>query len=197
MAAEYGMQFIFTSRNDYKEKTMPAELLADISNIYVINEGGYGKKGALGAATISDYYKNENFSHICCAVGTGTMMAGLIKSASPGQTIIGISALKNNYALLKETEALLTDDEKKKNYSIIHDYHFGGYAKYKQAEIDFMNTFFRQTGIANDFVYTAKLLYGINDLAGKNFFPPGSRILIIHSGGLQGNNSLVEGTLIF
>ena len=75
--------------------------------------------------------------------------------------------------------------------------HFGGYAKHQPALLQFMNEFYRQTGIPSDFVYTGKLFYAINDLVEKNYFPAGSKLLLIHSGGLQGNESLATGSLIF
>ena len=195
-ATDYGMKLNFLSRADYKQRYIPIDLLAS-DDLYIINEGGYGETGALGAASISDCYKKDEFTHICCAVGTGTMMAGLIKSALPGQDVIGISVLKNNTDLDGEVEALLTNGEKTKPHKIIHSYHFGGYAKYQPALTDFMNDFYQLTSIATDFVYTGKLLFGIYDLARKKYFPTGSRILVIHSGGLQGNNSLPANTLIF
>ena len=80
---------------------------------------------------------------------------------------------------------------------VFDDYHFGGYAKYQTSLISFMNTFFEQTHIPSDFVYTGKLFYAINDLVSKKYFPDQSRLLLTHSGGLQGNHSLSKGTLIF
>ena len=80
---------------------------------------------------------------------------------------------------------------------IIHDYHFGGYAKKTAKLISFMNEFFKQTGIPTDFVYTAKMFYALKDLVAADYFPPGSQILAIHSGGLQGNSSLPAGSLLF
>jgi 1-aminocyclopropane-1-carboxylate deaminase len=192
-AKEMGMQLIFISRDDYKAKKIPAELTNH--DHYHIPEGGYGLKGAKGAAGILANCKIENYTHIICAVGTGTMMAGLINAALPKQQVIGISALKNNDELEENVKALLNDH--KNNFKIIPDYHFGGYAKYTTELIDFMNEFYRQTGIPSDFVYTGKLFYAITDLTRKNFFPPGSKLLVIHSGGLQGNASLNKGTLIF
>jgi 1-aminocyclopropane-1-carboxylate deaminase len=191
-AKEYGMELYFTSREDYRQKMIPA-ILQDQAN-YVISEGGYGQKGAEGAATILDYTQKD-FTHYCCAAGTGTMMAGLVNAIPPGQTVIGISVLKNNTGLDADVRALARNE--KKEWQVIHDYHFGGYAKHKPALFSFMNEFYRQTGIPSDFVYTGKLFYAINDLAGSGFFPAGSRLLLVHSGGLQGNNSLEKGTLIF
>jgi 1-aminocyclopropane-1-carboxylate deaminase/D-cysteine desulfhydrase-like pyridoxal-dependent ACC family enzyme len=192
-AKESGMQLIFISREDYSRKKIPLAL--NSSEYYFISEGGYGIKGAEGAATILDYCKKENYTHICCATGTGTMMAGLIKGAIPYQEVIGISVLKNNFEPEKNIKCLLNNKEK--IFRVIHDYHFGGYAKHKPELIDFMNQFYRQTTIPSDFVYTGKLFYAVTDLIKTNFFAAGSKLLLIHSGGLQGNASLSERTLIF
>jgi 1-aminocyclopropane-1-carboxylate deaminase len=191
-AKEYGMQLYFISREDYNEKKVPEELQNE--EYYFIPEGGYGKKGAEGAAGILNYTKKD-FTHCCCAVGTGTMMAGLIKVIIPGQKVIGISVMKNNPQLEENVQALINKEQKE--WQIIHDYHFGGYAKHKPALINFMNEFYRQTNIPSDFVYTGKLFYAINELVKNDFFPSGSKLLLIHSGGLQGNASLDNGTLIF
>ena len=193
---ELGMQLIFISREDYSLRKIPVQL-NDIKH-YIVNEGGYGQTGADAAATILNYCKKENYTHFCCAVGTGTMMAGLIKSSSPLQEIIGISVLKNNTELDGNVKSLLTNAEKKdKKFQVIHDYHFGGYAKHTRVLIEFMNEFFRLTQIPADFVYTGKLFFAVTQLINENFFYPGSRLLLIHSGGLQGNSSLRNGTLIF
>jgi 1-aminocyclopropane-1-carboxylate deaminase len=192
-AKRLGMQLVFINREDYRKKNLPKELNSD--KYYFINEGGYGEKGAAGAATILDYCKKENYSDICCAAGTGTMMAGLINNLLPFQEVTGISILKNNFDLEKNIKGLLNDKEKP--FRITHDYHFGGYAKYNVTLIDFMNDFYRQSSIPSDFVYTGKLFYAVTDLIKNNFFPSGRRLLLIHSGGLQGNASLYDGTLIF
>jgi 1-aminocyclopropane-1-carboxylate deaminase len=85
----------------------------------------------------------------------------------------------------------------KKSFSLIHDYHFGGYAKYTAELLEFMNDFYRVTQIPSDFVYTGKLFFAVKDRIEKKYFPAGVKILVIHSGGLQGNSSLPKGTLIF
>jgi 1-aminocyclopropane-1-carboxylate deaminase len=192
-AKQLGMQLIFINREDYKEKKVPLAFNKD--EYYFINEGGYGSKGAAGAATILDYCKKEDYSHICCAAGTGTMTAGLINSSLPFQEVTGISVLKNNFELEKNIYHLLKDKEK--TFRVIHDYHFGGYAKFKPELIEFMNEFYMETTIPSDFVYTGKLFYAVINLIKNNFFPVRSRLLLVHSGGLQGNGSLNTGTLIF
>lgn len=193
-ARELGMQLIFISRNDYAAGHIPPEFTSD-DNI-IIPAGGFGELGKKGAATILDHCSDKNsYTHICCAVGTGTMLAGLTASANISQKIIGISVLKNNLQL-EEDLKLLTGNASN-NFTLLHDYHFGGYAKSTTHLFEFMNDWYRQTQIPLDFVYTGKLSYAVTDLARKNYFPPGSRILIVHSGGLTGNTSLKKGTLIF
>ncbi len=192
-AKELEMELIFISRAEYGQRKIPEGL--DKGEYYFIPEGGYGLKGAAGAATILDHCKKEDYTHISCAAGTGTMTAGLIIAAQLACKITAISVLKNNFELEENIQLLCGNEEK--SFQIIHDYHFGGYAKYKPGLIDFMNEFYRQTAIPSDFVYTGKLFFAINDLIRNNFFPAGSKLLIIHSGGLQGNASLSNGTLIF
>ena len=192
MANDMGMQLVFIPRSSYQKKEIPASL--DVTNYAIVDEGGYGRPGANGASTILNWC-NKSYTHYCCAVGTGTMMAGIINSVSSGQQVVGISVLKNNFSLPSLVRSLLDGD--KKNWTILHDYSFNGYAKHTPELLQFMNAFYRRTGVPTDFVYTGKLFYAVTDLVEKNYFPPGSKILVIHSGGLQGNTSLKEGTLLF
>ncbi len=198
-AIEYGMQLIFIGRDDYRNKILPQEVLNNLTEkeIYLINEGGYGEKGAAGITDMLAHYNTDTYTHICCAPGTGTTMAGLIKGALLNQTIIGCSVLKNNASLQDGVRNLLNAEENNRKFIFLHDYHFGGYAKYTPELIGFMNKLYHETEIPTDFVYTAKLFFAINDLVRKNYFDKGSKLLVIHSGGLQGNASLPGGTLIF
>jgi 1-aminocyclopropane-1-carboxylate deaminase len=191
-AQELGMQLLFVSRSAYGEKKIPATPGYD--NHYLIPEGGYGEQGADGAATILEHCEKMDYTHIVCACGTGTMLAGLLRSALPEQQMVGISVLKNNHDLDGNVRTLSRGNNR---FGILHDYHFGGYAKHQPALISFMNDFYRDTGVPSDFVYTGKLFFGVNDLAIKQYFSPGDKLLVIHSGGLQGNASLPPGTLIF
>lgn len=195
-AMEFDMKPIFISREDYQHKE---KIIATFNtpDTYWIAEGGYGITGAKGAATILDIPHTAMYSHILCAAGTGTMMAGLIKVAKPGQKIIGVSVLKNHLSLEAETRALLNESENEKDFSFVHGYHFGGYAKHPQTLISFMNEVWERWQIPTDIVYTSKLIFAVKDLLHRNYFSPGNRLLIIHSGGLQGNRSLPPNTLPF
>ncbi len=198
-AKNYGMQIEFISRDEYKTKTEEFflnELRKKIPDCYIIPEGGEGLLGVKGSSEILDAVKQNDYSHILCAIGTGTMFAGIVNASSAHQKIIGFPILKGIKNLSTEVHQYI-NSEKESCIEINNDYHFGGYAKKNDELIKFMNSFYQQTKISSDFVYTGKLFYGMIDLLQKNHFASGSKLLIIHSGGLQGNSSLAEGTLLF
>lgn len=194
-AIEYGMKLFFVSREDYKDKGALMKKYSYL-NYYWINEGGYGELGAKGAEDILKVVDTQNYSHIIASVGSGTMMAGLVRHSLPHQQIIGISAMKGNVAIQQQIINLLTINTNH-NFSIIHDYHFGGFGKHPQHLIDFMNAFYKDHQLPLDIVYTGKLLFGVKDMILNNYFFSGSKLLIIHSGGLQGNQSLGDKVLTF
>ncbi|TXJ29305.1 MAG: pyridoxal-phosphate dependent enzyme [Chitinophagaceae bacterium] len=191
-AKQAGMQLHFITRTDYKEKQIPASI--DINEYLLVPEGGYGEEGARGASTILEI-PDRSFTHYICAAGTGTMTAGLVNAAPAGSEVISISMLKNNHGLEGMITRLLQPAHN--SWQLLHEYSLGGYAKHTPGLLQFMNEFYAGTGIPSDFVYTGKLFYAVSDLIKKSFFPAGSRLLVIHSGGLQGNRSLPKGTLIF
>lgn len=188
-AKNYGMQLEFVEREAYRNKEKIKEKNCRTDH-YWIMEGGYGSLGAEGASEILNCTSIANYTHIICSVGTGTMMAGLIKSAIPHQKIVGISAMKNNLGLMDDVRLLLNETERKKMFSIIHDYHFGGYAKHPKLLIDFMKDTWLKEQLPTDIVYTSKLLFAVKNLISKQYFTIGTNLLLIHSGGLQGNVTL-------
>lgn len=195
-ARELGMKIKAVSRESFKDREEIIQSFPKQNEIYWVEEGGYGMQGARGAATILSAMDCSGFTHILCACGTGTMAAGLIMGAADHQKIIGISVLKNNTALEKSIAGLLPDALHRKIHCI-HDYHFGGYAKHPVQLIDYMNDFYQRTHIPSDIVYTSKLFYAAEDLIQKGYFEETANILLIHSGGLQGNRSLSKNTLCF
>lgn len=194
-AKQYGMHLKFLGRNNFQ--LLKTELLQNkhTNNTYFIDEGGYGILGAKGAATILSNEKTNSYSHIICAVGTGTMMAGLINAAKPHQQVIGIPVLKNEASIRNEITQLITNKETP--FTLLHDFHLGGYAKTSQVQFDFMNQLWAREKIPTDIVYTSKLFMTVESLIANNYFSATAKILMIHSGGLQGNRSLPAGTLLF
>ena len=188
-ASSYGMELKFIDRETYRTKTnnnFINQLRIEFPDHYIIPEGGCGETGEKGAAEIIHYANGNIYTHVACAVGTGTMFNGIRISLNSHQTLSGIVVLKG-----WDTQ----NQNEKSSFNM--EYHFGGYAKHTPELLSFMNEFYSGTGIPTDFVYTGKLAYGLIDQVRKDQFKPGSRILMIHSGGLQGNASLQKGSLIF
>ena len=198
-AQAYGMQLEFMGRTNFQEiknnllKTNQHSSV-DNNSTYFIDEGGYGSIGAKGAATILNEHC-KHYTTIIAAVGTGTMLAGLINAAEAHQEIIGIPVLKNENTIEGEIKSLLIN--KAASFSLLHNFHQGGYAKTNPALFDFMNQLWTLEKIPTDIVYTGKLLMAVDSLLKEKYFKAGSKILVIHSGGLQGNRSLPLGTLLY
>ena len=195
-AKGYGMELVYLGRTDFQTKKASILEKKDAkSDMYLIDEGGYGTIGAKGAATILSENETAHYDYIVCAVGTGTMLAGIAHAALPHQKIIGIPVLKNEGSIKAEINALLED--KNRSYTLLHQFHQGGYAKTNPMMLDFMNRLWDAENIPTDIVYTSKLLFAIEQLLQENYFEKDASILVIHSGGLQGNRSLPDGTLKF
>lgn len=207
-ALNYGMKLIHLGRTQFQSKKN--ELLAlnaeNLNETYFLDEGGYGILGAKGASTIiSDWESRKtnaddtkqihNYDYIVCAVGTGTMIAGIINAAKNNLTIIGIPVLKNEGTINDEIDNLIQN--KFTNFTLLHEFHQGGYAKTTPSQIEFMNKLWEHNKIPTDIVYTGKVFYAVEQLLNQAYFKPDSKILIIHSGGLQGNRSLEKGVLVF
>ncbi len=187
-AEKDGMKFKFISRTDYRNKTSQLfleSLHAEFGNFYLVPEGGTNELAIRGTEEILKTSDDE-FDYICCAVGTGGTIAGIINSSKAHQKVIGFPALKGDF-LYNDIKNYTT----KENWTLNLDYHFGGYAKYNQELLRFIIDFENNTKIQLDPIYTGKLVFGIFDQIRKGKFEPNSKILAIHTGGLQGwNNSI-------
>jgi 1-aminocyclopropane-1-carboxylate deaminase len=193
-----GMELRFISRSDYRALRNNIQSMEDsFPGFTVIPEGGAGAPGMRGAAGIMDLIPAEAYDWIICACGTGTTLAGLISAATSRPQFLGISVLKGHTGLKNDINNLLKYSTENFHYEIIDRFHAGGYAKFDDGLIDFMNDFHQRTGIPTDIVYTGKLMRAIDTLMSEGFFKPDARILAIHSGGLQGNRSVSSGRLHF
>ena len=182
----HGMNLIFTDRDSYRDKPALFKLhFADDNNAFFIDEGGASALATKGCSELVDEL-SETYDHIFCACGTGTTAAGIINGLSERKLSTqfhGIPVLKNGEFLRAEIDNFL---ERPSEYHLHTDYHFGGYGKVNDELIKFVKQFVAETGILIEPIYTGKMLYALYDLAAKNYFKPGSRILAIHTGGIWG-----------
>lgn len=182
-AASCGMKFEFIKRKSYRNKDskeFQENLKLKYPEAFIIPEGGTNTLAIKGCEEILSE-EDKKFNFVCTSVGTGGTLAGLINSSEIDQKIIGFSSLKSTH-LKNEVSDLVN----RKNWEINLDYHFGGYAKVNAELVNFMNDFSKKYGINLDPVYTGKLVFGIFDLIKRGYFPENSKILAVHTGGLQG-----------
>lgn len=186
-----GMHIDYISRSRYRQKDEPQflELLATtLPQVFVIPEGGKGAPGVKGCAEILNEV-SQPFDFVACAAGTGTTAAGLLSHKNPA-TLLVYPALKGapymQRAIAEQWAALNPGRTIAKKWEVIEHYHFGGYGKVTPALIDFINYFYQRYSIRLDPVYTAKMLYGLLQDIDAGKFAPGTRILALHTGGLQG-----------
>lgn len=184
--AANGMQLKFVSRTIYKQKYNKdyLQLLqAEFPDYLIIPEGGNSSMGLLGFDEIRDFI-HAAYTHIILAVGTGTSFKAIHNLLSPNQQLVGFVPMKQGRYLFHEM------DLNKANITLIDDYHFGGFGKYNQELLDFMNKFYARYTLPLDVVYTSKMMYGLMAEIQNNRINNSARILVIHTGGLQGNASV-------
>lgn len=192
-AKTQGMQLHFLTRTAYRQKetaAVLAELETLFGRFYLVPEGGANTAGVRGCMEIPAL-AGVSYTHLALACGTGTTLAGIAAAAPPGVEVIGFPVLKNGQfletAIENHLRDLKSDAGADRNWSLQCDYHFGGYAKVPEPLRAFKTAFETKHGVPLDYVYTAKMVYGVNDLAARGYFPADARVLLIHTGGLQGN----------
>ncbi|UKN02163.1 pyridoxal-phosphate dependent enzyme [Paracrocinitomix mangrovi] len=196
-ASNDGMELVFTRREEYdlrEEKYYHEELRRRHGHVWIVPEGGANFYGVLGCEEITKEIKSDlgtSADYLITACGTGTTATGLLLGTPK---VIGVSALKGGDFIIDNIYQLLFyfgfDKEMQQDvlsrFDLQTEYHFNGYAKYNEDLIDFIKQFQTQFNIPLEQVYTGKMFYALFDLIEKDYFPKGSTIIALHTGGLQG-----------
>jgi len=182
----YGMRLIFVSRDAYREKpALFKKYFGSDTDAFFIDEGGASPEAAKGCSELIGEL-TDTYDHLFCACGTGTTAAGIINGITGHKlptSFHGIPVFKNGGFIKDEIDKYLLQPAP---FQLHLDYHFGGYAKTTPQLITFIQDFIAHTGLLIDPVYTGKMVYAIFNLATQDRFPPGSKILAIHTGGIWG-----------
>ncbi|MGM3307378.1 1-aminocyclopropane-1-carboxylate deaminase/D-cysteine desulfhydrase [Anabaena sp. WFMT] len=200
-AVEQGMELVYVNRQTYRQRhinQLQEELKQRFGEVFIIPEGGCNLNGVRGCTEILK--TAAGFDTICLACGTATTLAGIVLSLNLEQRVIGFPVLKGGDFLIGEINSLLqtylvsglpAPVDFLASWELVCDYHFGGYAKVNEELMRFCQNFNKEHGILLDYVYTGKMFYGVIDLLQQGYFKPG-RILLIHTGGLQGNMGMTQ-----
>jgi 1-aminocyclopropane-1-carboxylate deaminase len=182
-AHQYGMKLVFVTREKYILKDTAASLKEyheQFGDFYNIPEGGTNELAVKGTQEILTDFDRQNYDVISVAAGTGGTAAGIINAAAPHQKILVFSALKGDF--LREEILQYTT---RKDFTLVSEDRFGGYARSTDALIDYLNIRFRESGIPLEPIYTGKMMYGIEEMVREGSFDRKTRILAVHTGGLQ------------
>lgn len=183
----WGMRLEPISRSEYRAKLQSSqvqEILQKYPNPYCVPEGGGGELGVKGAARILDGVDQTQYDVVIVACGTGTTLSGIINGSEDHLNVIGIPVLKGASWMLEEVSSFLSSP--KDNWSLELDYHFSGYGKWNNELIQLIQDIERETQLPLEPIYTGKAFYGMLDLIKRGKIKQGSRVLFIHTGGLQG-----------
>ncbi len=193
LAQQQGMRLVFVERKAYREgkAELAAQLQDDLGRCYILPEGGSNNLAMEGCAEIVAEVREQLYGdlpdYFCVSCGTGGTAAGLVVGLARMSELKVFPALKGDF-IKDEINRLIWESVEKQydNWQLVTDYHFGGYTKWNQELIDFINKFYEKSRLQLDPIYTGKLFYGVWNEIEKGQFKSGSTIVVIHTGGLQG-----------
>jgi 1-aminocyclopropane-1-carboxylate deaminase len=184
-AVSHGMALTYLDRTTYRRKTEPdvlAALLDRFGPCYVVPEGGSNGLAARGCAELPAEI-TIGFDIICCACGTGGTLAGIASGLTGESRALGFAVLKGAQFLEAEVRRLQHDGfgSATANWTIDYDFPFGGYAKRTPELDDFILDFAERHDVLLDWVYEAKMLYGLFARGEAGDFPEGTKIVAVLS----------------
>tara|TARA_R110001583_G_scaffold36_3_gene282 strand:- start:527 stop:1483 length:957 start_codon:yes stop_codon:yes gene_type:complete len=200
-ARHWGMKLHFVDRKTYQRRYDAGYLLQlqqEFPNYFIVPEGGSNKFAILGVAEIiSELNQQTDYDTLITPTGSGGTLAGLISgdcnTRASLHKILGIAVLKEADYLVEKINELLPDSAKKhNNWQLLTDYHRGGYAKFSPIDATRILEFNHVTGVDFEPVYSGKMVLAFLDLLDHGYFAKGERIVLLHTGGMQGLGGLIE-----
>lgn len=185
----WGMQLQFVSRTEYRQRydeTYLESLKQQFPAYYIVPEGGNNAAGRKGCTEILQGIDLTRYTHLGTAVGSGATLAGILDAVPAKLAVLGFAALKQAEYLHEEISGM----SQHANWTLMTDAHEGGFGKHTPALLQFMQEFNDKQGIALDLVYTGKMMKAVYRMIAEHRIPAGSRMLLLHTGGVQGNRSI-------
>ncbi|MBE51246.1 MAG: 1-aminocyclopropane-1-carboxylate deaminase [Flavobacteriales bacterium] len=185
-AENCNMKLHYLNRDDFRDRETERVInfLKDkFGDFYLMPLGGNNLNSLKGGEEIIE--QDDRYDFICSSIGTGSTFSSITNASQQNQNILGFPAIRMNNN--SKTYQFIKNATNKNNWKLIFHYDFGGFAKYDKNLINFIHKFYEETKIPLDIIYTAKMVYGVIDMVKKNMFTRNSKILLIHTGGLQGN----------
>ncbi len=204
-ARHWGMKLHFVDRKTYRrrhENSYLIQLQKKFNGMYIVPEGGSNSLAIPGVSeVITELSQQTEFDTLLTPVGSGGTLAGLITgdclSNDNQHKLLGVSVLKGGEYLVDEVQTLLPETASThKNWHLLLDHHCGGYGKFTPNDIKRLLAFSQETGVDFEPVYSGKMVLALLDKLAQGYFSSGERIVLLHTGGMQGLGGMVERGLL-
>ncbi|MFM8432026.1 MAG: 1-aminocyclopropane-1-carboxylate deaminase/D-cysteine desulfhydrase [Bacteroidota bacterium] len=190
MMEKKGTRLHYCSRTNYRLKDTEAGMEAILTEcglsagmsdeVFLVPEGADNESGVRGCTEMAEILPKD-MDEIWLACGTGSTLQGIRTGLDEKTRVCGVTAVRNGKTL---QERMLKGFGKESGIQIVEGYEEGGYGK-SSARLDlFMQSFSEATGIPLEPVYTGKLFHALSREAEKGEINKGSRIAVLHSGGM-------------
>lgn len=199
--ARYGMQLHWLGYGGYRQRHQAdfwAPWQARYPGFLILEEGGSNLAAAHSCARLVTMIEQQKallgwsrVDQIWAAAGTGTTLAGLALGAASGQQVVGALAVPPDHGVSAQLQRLLqAAGGPHATFPRLIDASRGGFARIDAELARFMQAFEQEAGVALEPLYTGKLLLELRDALQRGEIRPGTRIVAVHSGGLQGRRAL-------
>ncbi|WP_411389070.1 1-aminocyclopropane-1-carboxylate deaminase/D-cysteine desulfhydrase [Pseudomonas sp. MPB23] len=160
--------------------------------LFPVPEGGGGRAGALGCGVLVEQVRQQlsdvgwaDYDAWWLAAGTGTTLAGLALAEAHARPVYGALAVPDDHGVAQNVQAIVTGGY------VLLDASRGGFAKVDPLLLEFIDTTEQACGVPLEPLYTGKALLALKQQIEAGRFAPGTRLIFVHTGGLQGRRGLV------
>ncbi|MFO2462906.1 pyridoxal-phosphate dependent enzyme [Pseudomonas sp. 15FMM2] len=191
----FGMQLHWLGYGGYRARHEPdfwGPWREHYPHLFPVPEGGGGSAGAQGCAVLVEQAQAQlsnlgwaDYNAWWLAAGTGTTLAGLVLAEAGAHPVYGALAVPADHGVVQNVSALVQD-----GYELL-DASRGGFAEVDPLLLDFIEVTQLACGVPLEPLYTGKALLALKQQIEAGRFAPGTRLIFIHTGGLQGRRGVV------
>jgi len=120
------------------------------------------------------------------AAGTGTTLAGLLLAEVAAHPVHGALAVPADHGVAQQVQGIVQEAGLPVGRYHLHEACRGGFARRDDELLAFMLNAEEQSGLPFEPLYTAKALMALRQQVEAGYFARGSRVVFVHTGGLQG-----------